>query len=575
MKFCIESKMRKNTNNLTVFFGIILVFTLFISNYSSFNVTGNNVFNYNADDNNNILSTQDFSKDDFSSILKEEKNSLGNVSILDISYNKTGFYNSSYFSDLYEEYDSSALKVTYLSSDFMETTEKASQNFLNNEYTQNLNIFIKLNDTIEVNFNDSADPDPNGLEGYVIYVPRLGMEEVLEVYINDTKINEEQYSIKQNFLYFHYFEYYNYVYTKETFIMNIIYTYKVILNNWEIYQTDTNNLDLDKSSQEFTSIYNYSFTLQGNEYKDYGPTTGTALAEDLVVSLNISLYDRDYLNDFNIEINEEQIEDLSGYVDVNKNVYINLTDNFQCNNSEFSLEFETNFTIKFLDPVDKTWAIDRLVNGRYIRERIYFPSVISGPDHLLFKFSFFESTILFDDLQSSYSLFGRSYDIIDVNETEDSPIDTGIKIITPSLIKGETASPLSIQYYTDKTVRLIITDNINMPIWDISVKVYYYDSPFGTYISNNRTQPISPLIPNENGEIVLNCIPLGEYNIEIYQKGSLIDITFLNITTFGEEIYYIHTNIFQFPIVILVFGLSSFCLFSIGFIIYLKNKKRK
>ncbi|MBY8981449.1 MAG: hypothetical protein KGD57_00750, partial [Candidatus Lokiarchaeota archaeon] len=305
------------------------------------------------------------------------------------------------------------------------------------------------------------------------------------------------------------------------------------------------------------------------------PTTGTALAEDLVVSLNISLYDRDYLNDFNIEINEEQIEDLSGYVDVNKNVYINLTDNFQCNNSEFSLEFETNFTIKFLDPVDKTWAIDRLVNGRYIRERIYFPSVISGPDHLLFKFSFFESTILFDDLQSSYSLFGRSYDIIDVNETEDSPIDTGIKIITPSLIKGETASPLSIQYYTDKTVRLIITDNINMPIWDISVKVYYYDSPFGTYISNNRTQPISPLIPNENGEIVLNCIPLGEYSIEIYQKGSLIDITFLNITTFGEEIYYIHTNIFQFPIVILVFGLSSFCLFSIGFIIYLKNKKRK
>ena len=567
--------MRKNTNNLTVFFGIILVFTLFISNYSSFNVTGNNVFNYNADDNNNILSTQDFSKDDFSSILKEEKNSLGNVSILDISYNKTGFYNSSYFSDLYEEYDSSALKVTYLSSDFMETTEKASQNFLNNEYTQNLNIFIKLNDTIEVNFNDSADPDPNGLEGYVIYVPRLGMEEVLEVYINDTKINEEQYSIKQNFLYFHYFEYYNYVYTEETFIMNIIYTYKVILNNWEIYQTDTNNLDLDKSSQEFTSRYNYSFTLQADEYKDNGPTTGTALAEDLVVSLNISLYDRDYLNDFNIEINEEQIEDLSGYVDVNKNVYINLTDNFQCNNSEFSLEFETNFTIKFLDPVDKTWAIDRLVNGRYIRERIYFPSVISGPDHLLFKFSFFESTILFDDLQSSYSLFGRSYDIIDVNETEDSPIDTGIKIITPSLIKGETASPLSIQYYTDKTVRLIITDNINMPIWDISVKVYYYDSPFGTYISNNRTQPISPLIPNENGEIVLNCIPLGEYSIEIYQKGSLIDITFLNITTFGEEIYYIHTNIFQFPIVILVFGLSSFCLFSIGFIIYLKNKKRK
>ncbi|MBY9006711.1 MAG: hypothetical protein KGD63_08125 [Candidatus Lokiarchaeota archaeon] len=565
--------MRKNTNKPKVFFGIFLVLAFVMSNIFMLTITQNNVINYNDDDYIDI-ETQDFSSEDYSSILEEEKNSLGYVSVLNLSYNKAGFHLSPSYSELDEEYSNSALVLNYSSTQFMETTQKASNNYISQEYIDNKEILIKLNETIVVHFDNALDPDINGLEGYMVYAPRLSMENVLEVYINNTEIDETDFSLNGDYLFFHYYKYYNYAYTKEAFIMNIIYTYKLSLASWQISQLEIEDLALNESSQEFNPDYNYGFRLQGYEFKDSGPASGTILSQDLVIKLNVSLYDRDNLSDYSLELNNEQIIDIADYLDIDNNVIINLTDNFRGNNSEFSLDFKTNFTIEFLDSVDKSWAIDRLKTGRYLRERIYFPTIVTGPDHLLFKFSFFESTILIDSIQTSYSQFGRIVDVLDANVTEDSPITIGIKITTPSLINNEIACPFIIAYNAIKTVRLIITDNVNMPAWDIDVSIYYFNTPYGTYISNDKTYPIPQLVPDENGEMVLEAIPLGEYNIEIYQNGNLVKEQLLNITSLNEEIVYIHTNLFHFPTVIIIFGLISAGLFSIGFIFYQKNKKR-
>ena len=146
--------MRKNTNKPKVFFGIFLVLAFVMSNIFMLTITQNNVINYNDDDYIDI-ETQDFSSEDYSSILEEEKNSLGYVSVLNLSYNKAGFHLSPSYSELDEEYSNSALVLNYSSTQFMETTQKASNNYISQEYIDNKEILIKLNETIVVHFDNA------------------------------------------------------------------------------------------------------------------------------------------------------------------------------------------------------------------------------------------------------------------------------------------------------------------------------------------------------------------------------------------------------------------------------------
>ena len=107
--------------------------------------------------------------------------------------------------------------------------------------------------------------------------------------------------------------------------------------------------------------------------------------------------------------------------------------------------------IRFINPVSETWAIDRLVSMRNIRERIYFPSLISGPKRIIVNYlMIYEPTITLDQVISNTSLFERDVQYFDLNvstieeEFKHSLIFTknavkkqGLKIIIPYMIRGE------------------------------------------------------------------------------------------------------------------------------------------
>jgi hypothetical protein len=96
----------------------------------------------------------------------------------------------------------------------------------------------------------------------------------------------------------------------------------------------------------------------------------------------VSPFEKDQLENHSLSLKGEDVDDISNYLDTNNNINISLADSFRANNSAFSLNFTTEFRVGFKEPLSETWAIDRLINEADIRERIYFPSVIEGPEYL-------------------------------------------------------------------------------------------------------------------------------------------------------------------------------------------------
>ena len=83
------------------------------------------------------------------------------------------------------------------------------------------------------------------------------------------------------------------------------------------------------------------------------------------------------------------------------------------------------------------------------------------------------------------------------------------------------------------------------------------------------SQPIIPRRSDENGQIVLNNVPRGNYTIRIYWQGSFVKEA--SISTFTET-NYIYTNIPHSPLWIIAFGSIIGIILIIGAILYLKFK---
>ncbi|MCJ7650712.1 MAG: hypothetical protein MUP85_19040, partial [Candidatus Lokiarchaeota archaeon] len=235
-------------------------------------------------------------------------------------------------------------------------------------------------------------------------------------------------------------------------------------------------------------------------------------------------------------------------------------------------------------PLDFSWAIDRLIENRDIRERIYFPSLISGPDRIILRYiTLIETTITLDQVMSNHSVFKRPVSYFDANvsiiqdELENSLIFTknsikkkGLKIFLPYLVKGET-DPFILKYKATKDLRVIITDNINMPLTGVKLELFYFDQLYGTYISNDLVQPMAPAFTNENGEIIFSNVPNGNYKARVFLDNQLLLET---VVTPFLDVNYITTDIIHFPLVILVFSSFFGIIILIGYIFHLKNKKR-
>lgn len=532
-------------------------------------VLGNIRFNSNSIIYDPLLKTGDFSKDDYTAILTEEKHGLGNISINYIDFNEleTGFsiYNETY-PKIWEDYNSKALNMTPIDMQFVETMEPAIvENLKENIQDRNV-ITVKINESLFVEYK-------NLTRGYLIYHARLYPCNLLQFFVdNNTEvfelINETDYIIDENeFIVFNYDNYFQKGFPFN-FSMYFIWEYDITIESWDLAQYFDPNLIMNEIQQNFTVKYSYNFTLIG---KKLGSTIlrRNVYADNIDLALTVNLPDKNSLNDHTLELNNE-IVNIITHLNPDKSIDIFLTDNFDANQSKFSANFTSSFTLEFIDPVGETWAIDRHVAMRNIRERIYFPSLINGPKHIYLKYiSFNEPTIYFDQNIINYSLFERKIAFFKVNTSLTG--EEGINVRIPYLIVGETC-PFIIKYETTQNLHVVITDNIKMPLVGASVEVFYYGKKFGTYISNDRIQPIHPGITNEHGVIKLNNVPYGNYTIRVYYNAKFIIESTVNTY---NEINYIYTNVPHVPLWILIFGISNGSILIIGMAFYLKYKKKR
>ena len=358
--------------------------------------------------------------------------------------------------------------------------------------------------------------------------------------------------------------------------MYIIFEYDLTPNSWELSQISEEPLTITQQEQNFSPSFYYNFTLTGTKFTN-NVTIPYILADNLVVELLIDPLDKDLFFDQSLKINDQNIADFL-LLDNKINVTISADAKL------FSLKFTANFTLRFEAPVSYSWAIDRLIGDRNIRQRIYFPSLIAGPEHIFLKgITLIESTIISDQVTKNNSLFERPVNYFDVVElvtqetVENSLIFTdnavkrkGLKITVPYLIVGET-NPCIVDYTTTSDLNLIITDNTRMPLVGYRVELRYFGKKYGTYISNDVVQPMSAIYSDENGVALIENVPNGNYTVRIYQGNTLVFETLVN--TFSE-VNYIITDIIHFPVWILIFGGICGILFLIGIVFYINNMKR-
>jgi hypothetical protein len=554
--------------------GFVTVFPIFLSFYPN--------FNYSSDINEIDIEPKlnSFSKEDYKPILDAPNYGLGYINLTRlVSFNEKGIINYSLtFPELDDDISSGALNISYIGTNYIKTVQVAQFNNLDTTVIKSDKIKILMNESISVEYNSSKEDS----EGFMIYNPRLYPRDLKQILVQNQsssiieELNSEDYILNSDgFIKFSFKNYFKTNY--HNFSMYVIFEYSLELLNWNINQDQGNVLQMTSSQHVYSPEFSYNFTLKGTK-RNFNKTLVTILANNLYVELILNPLDKELFYDHQLLIDNKKIND---YLELDKSLKFNIS----AGQKSFILNFKINFTICFLNDVDFAWAIDRLVEGRNIRERIYLPSLISGPQYIFLKnVTFIENTINVDQVISNSSIFERNVNYIDViisitqQSVEHSLIFTqnavkrkGLRIFVPYIILGET-NPIILKYRANNNLKIIITDNINMPLVGSKVELYYYEKLFGTYISNDLNQPMAPVYSNENGEVIIEGLPNGNYTIRIYQNNQLIKKGLIN--TFSQ-IVIIQSNAIHFPVWIIIFGSISFILVLVGFIFYFKNKKRK
>ncbi len=558
--------LNKKRNYVNLSIKILLIFLIF-SHVLIPLVLGSNSFNSTSQIYNPELEISKFSKDDYKAILNEEKQALGNITINDIDFNELeidfSIENTSY-PLIWEDIKSGALNITQINMQFLNTSEPAIVDNMNENIEDNNILKVILNESLMVELNSPT-------LGYLIYHSRLVPCRLLQFFVdNGTNVfelnNETDYS-KDNddFIIFNYEDFFK-NWPSSEFKMYLIWEYELSIDEWQLNQNLSNDLIIQDQIQNFTVEYHYYFVLTGKKY-NLSVFNPIIFADNIDVALTVNLPDRYLLSDHILELNNQFIN-INDYLNSNKTIDISLTEHFSADQSKFSLNFTTSFTFQFIKPLRKTWAIDRLIEEIDIRERIYFPSLIQGPQHIYLKnLSFYEPTIYFEQVLKNSSLFNRNSPYFYLNTSLTGKV--GILVKVPYLVVGETC-PFIIKYRSTQTLRLIITDNIKMPLVGAYVEVYYYGQKYGTYISTEEIQPITPGNTNENGRITLSAVPYGNYTIRVYHNRIFLKES--TASTYNEY-NYIYTTYPHFPLWIIIFGGINGIILIFGLIFYLKNKK--
>jgi hypothetical protein len=538
---------------------------------------------YNTLDYNDNYSDVDpnlslFSDEDYIPILDDPLQGLGNITITKFTFNEEGLFNNSDdYPNLVDDLSSGALNITYLSTQYLETIEIAQFNNLDQALLESDKIMVSINESISIQYNSSIENS----EGFLIYNPILFPKNLIQVFVQNQsdpdiiELTEEDYSLDgHSYLIFNYQNYFETNF--HNFSMYFIFEYDLTPQGWELSQSSEETLTITQQEQNFSPSFYYNFTLSGRKLTGNW-TAPSTLADNLVIEVIVDPLDKNLFYDHTLEINNQTISD---FLELDNKINITISADAKL----FSLEFKANFTLRFEDPVDYSWAIDRLIEDRNIRQRIYFPSLVAGPEHIFLRdITLIENTIISDQVISNISVFERSVNYYDViifvtQETiENSLVFTenavkrkGLKLTVPYLIVGET-NPCLLNYYALNDLKIIITDNIRMPLVGYRIELIYFGKKYGTYISNDLIQPMAKTYSDENGEILIENVPNGNYTVKVYDGNTLIAETLIN--TFSE-VNYFQTDMFHFPLWIITFGGISGFILLLGLILYFNNKKR-
>jgi len=569
--------MKSNKSIKSIIVVIVLlntVISLFLiypsSNYSSLNLENNDI------PINPELSS--FSEEDYSPIINAPEQGLGNITIAQFSFDEEGIFNQSdNYPNLVDDLSSGALNISYLETRYIQTIQIAQFNNLDDNLPESNEITVLINESISVQFNSSI----SGSEGYLIYCPVLYPRVLNQVLVKNStdltieELNEGDYTIdSDDYFVFNYQNFFSA--TFHNFSIYFIFEYALTLGSWDLTQNPIDVLSLTQQSQSFSPSFYYNFNLIGRKITS-NLTISPVLAGNLVLEIIVNPLDKDLFFDHILEIDDQSKVD---FLEPDKKINVTISADAKL----FSLKFSTNFTILFENSVDFSWAIDRLIGERNIRERIYFPSLISGPKHIFLEdITLIESTIIVEQIISNSSLFGRNVNVYDEivsitqENIENSLIFTknavkrkGLKLVIPYIIVGET-NPCFLKYSATNDLKIIITDSIRMPLVGIRIELNYYGKNYGTYISNDFIQPMAYAYSDENGEILIENVPNGNYTVKVYQGTVLI--TEFQINTF-REVNYLITDVFHFPLWILLFGGINGILILLGLLLYFNYMKK-
>lgn len=559
-----------------IVFMIIISFTFSFSSYNTCesrqDYTNEETLLLSSQNQNNTDNR--FFISDFPAKLTQEKQGLGDMYAYGVSFSSFGIISRpEVYPNLIYDITSDYLNLTYSGTDFISTIKSANLDDQEGVLESDV-LTIELRDRIYVEYSEAS----NRLQGYLIYLPKLASSTLTAAIVQNgsenLSLNSNDYTIDDaNFFVFDYENFFK----NDTFsfTLYLYYKYDVSITEWKLSQLREEEISLIQKEQNITVNFNYQFNVTGIKYLS-SSLSDIGQADDLGLFLKVNLVDKDLLYNHEGTVNNNE---LSNVVDSNNEFDILIS----ADNSQFKCNFTCNYTVEFFDAVDKSWAIDRLVSRRNTRERIYFPTITSGPEKILVKYlTIIENTITSDQVLEVKSLFNRDIEYYEVNisiiteEIQNSLVFTenvirliGLKIILPYLIKGEI-SPFSVKYSANYKLTVELKDDINMPLENVEIKIYYFGVEYGTYVSNNFTQPLSTVITTTNGRIELEDIPNGNYSVRIYDGTVLLSEQFVSPES---EINYVNTDVPHNPLVLLVFLLVSCTIIVFGIFLHLKQKR--
>ncbi|MBN1800185.1 MAG: hypothetical protein JW891_01685 [Candidatus Lokiarchaeota archaeon] len=522
-----------------------------------------------------LLNIQDFSAQDYESLIDYTDQVRGVISASDMEFQELGmgFYADSEYSELVDDYSSGALNLSYVSTEFVNTTNPACRKRVSNDVVENIKLTVLLNESVNVEFNKTMLP-----EGYLIYRSLLTPIRIINLQVNSTEGFEEiediNFEIDDNdFLVFNYGQHYNDI-DELNFTMYIILEYDLTINPWVLEQSNSDDIIVTQQEQTIEAKYNYYFQIKGYQHND--SLGSTIISSKTLINLTISLPNKELLRDYALEISGDSKE---------LSKYLNPDDSFNTgfislNESSFSLDFTADFNISFLEPVDGFWTIDRLAKGRDVRQRIYFPKITSGPsDIYVGSVKIFERSISYNQNVTASSQFGR--EVIIQNASVEDWVENphyissnklekwGLNITLPYMILGETC-PITIEYVPSQDLHVKVTDNIGMPISGLQIVVYYCGQPYGSYMSQNTSQSLSTQTTDIRSEIFIGNVPNGDFTIDVYWLGTHQGS--YTVSSY-KSINLVSTPIFHFPTWLIVLGVFSTALLGAGYVLYKKNKK--